>query len=195
MNKRIIVGLLSFLLIIALLITKSKYLIILTILTISINFFLKLYERLRIIKEEDDLEFELRKNSYELKFIYLILALIPTIGYFLNGKINYFQISVFWTIFAWEIISYFLLKNQKPIDFYIKDTEIVSADIFSRKWNIEKLEKIELNGLTNIIEFTFLNSSKLQLKRDSYSVEKINELIEICKRKKIGEINISDNLK
>ena len=195
MNKRIIVGLLSFLLIIALLITKSKYLIILTILTISINFFLKLYERLRIIKEEDDLEFELRKNSYELKFIYLILALIPTIGYFINGKINYFQISVFWTIFAWEIISYFLLKNKKPIDFYIKDTEIVSADIFSRKWNIEKLEKIELNGLTNIIEFTFLNSSKLQLKRDSYSVEKINELIEICKRKKIGEINISDNLK
>ena len=112
MNKRIIVGLLSFLLIIALLITKSKYLIILTILTISINFFLKLYERLRIIKEEDDLEFELRKNSYELKFIYLILALIPTIGYFINGKINYFQISVFWTIFAWEIISYFLLKNK-----------------------------------------------------------------------------------
>jgi hypothetical protein len=128
MNKRIIVGLLSFLLIIALLITKSKYLIILTILTISINFFLKLYERLRIIKEEDDLEFELRKNSYELKFIYLILALIPTIGYFLNGKINYFQISVFWTIFAWEIISYFLLKNQKPIDFYIKDTEIVTKN-------------------------------------------------------------------
>ena len=195
MNKRIIVGLLSFLLIIVLLISKSKYLIILTILTISINFFLKLYERLRIIKEEEDLEFELRKNSYELKFIYLILALIPTIGYLINGKINYFQISVFWTIFAWEIISYFLLKNQKPIDFYIKDTEIVSADIFSRKWNIEKLEKIELNGLTNILEFTFLNSSKLQLKRDSYSVEKINELIEICKRKKIGEINISDNLK
>jgi hypothetical protein len=136
-----------------------------------------------------------RQQSKSIRPIFVLLALTPTIGYFINGRFNIFQISLFWAIVLFDIIISILTNKLKPIAIVINGDEIELNNQFKTSRNLSLLKALTLNGFTDEIRMTFSNKSDLLIKRTDFSSADIQKLILICIEKSKETLTISDNLK
>jgi len=151
------------------------------------------FQKLAKLHLEGDLI--LRKQTKKLRLSFVILALIPTVGYFLNERFNFVQITVFSSIVVFEIITTLLTKKLKPISIVINGNNLVMNNLTTTHRNLSKLKKLTLNGLTNEIELTFVEEKKLNINRGEYNNSDIEQLIEFCVKQSKENLAISDNLK
>ena len=151
------------------------------------------FQKLAKIHLEGDLI--LRKQAKKIRLSFVILALIPTVGYFLNESFNFVQITVFSSIVVFEIITTLLTKKLKPISIVINGNNLVMNNLTTTHRNLSKLKKLTLNGLTNEIELTFVEEKKLNINRGEYNNSDIEQLIEFCVKQSKENLAISDNLK
>ncbi len=151
------------------------------------------FQKLAKIHLEGDLI--LRKQAKKIRLSFVILALIPTVGYFLNESFNFVQITVFSSIVVFEIITSLLTKKLKPISIVIDGNNLVMNNLTTTHRNLSKLKKLTLNGLTNEIELTFVEEKKLNINRGEYNNSDIEQLIEFCVKQSKENLAISDNLR
>ena len=168
---------------------------ILILFTTSLFFGYQVFEFQKLAKIHLEGDLILRKQTKIIRLSFVILALIPTVGYFLNERFNFVQITVFWSIVVFEIIITLLTKKLKPISIVINGNNLVMNNLTTTHRNLSKLKKLTLNGLTNEIELTFVEEKKLNINRGEYNNSDIEQLIEICVKQSKENLAISDNLR
>lgn len=140
-------------------------------------------------------DFILKRQSKMVRPLYILLALIPSVGYFINNRINFLQILLFWSIVIFDIVINVLTKRLKPIGIVIKEKKLILNDFRNTQRNLSQLKSMKLNGLTDEIEMTFVNEKRLYIKRSEYLTLDIDNLISICIDASQEQLSISDNLK
>ncbi len=151
------------------------------------------YYKIANIKFEGDLI--LRRQSKKVQPLLFFFAFIATRGFYLNDRINFLQLAVFWAIVIFEILIGIITKRLKPIGIIIKDNNLILNDSINTKRNLSQLNSLQLNGLTDEIKMTFVKEKKLYLKRSEYLALDIEDLISICIERSKEQLSISDNLK
>jgi len=170
----------------------SNYVII----VLTVLFFgYQVYQFLQITKNTPNGEIVFRQQSKSVRILFIILALIPSIGYFINGRFNILQISIFWSIVLFDIIVSILTNKLKPIAIVINGDRLELNNQSKTARNLSSLKAISLNGFTNEINMTFSDQSNLLINQNHFSKNDIQKLIDICIAKSRQALTISDNLK
>lgn len=137
----------------------------------------------------------LRKQSKKIRPIFILLALIPTVGFFINGRNYFLQILLFWSIVIFDIVISVITIRLKSIGIIVKANYLILNDFRNTKRNLSRLKSLQLNGLTDEIEMTFVTEKRLYIKCSEYLILGIESLISICIEKSEEQLSISDNLK
>ncbi len=137
----------------------------------------------------------LRRQTKSVRLIFILLALVPIVFYFINGRNYFLQILLFWSIVIFDIVIYVQTKRRKPIGIIIKEKNLILNDFRNTRRNLSQLKSMKLNGLTDLIEMTFVNEKRLYIKRSEYLALDIESLIAICIERSQEQLLISDNLK
>lgn len=137
----------------------------------------------------------LRRQTKKVRSLFILLALIPIVGFFINGRTNFLQILLFSSIVIYDILLSVLTRRFKPIGIVIKETNLVLNDFRNTKRNLRQLKGLKLNGWTDVIEMTFQDEKQLYIKRSEYSASDIVSLISICIERSDEQLSVSDNLK
>ena len=137
----------------------------------------------------------LRRQSKRVRLPLILLALIPTVGYFIDGKINFLQILLFWSIVIFDIYISVLTTRLKPIGIAIKEQNLILNDFTQTTRNLSQIKSMQLNGLTDEIEMTFVKERRVFIKRNEYLPLDIEHLIARCRERGQEQLTVSDNLK
>lgn len=173
-------------------IPNSRFIIICS----TIVFFgYQLFEFQRIAKKQIDGEVILRRKTKSVRPIFVFLAIVPTIGYFVDGRFNFLQIILFWFIVLFDIVTSILTNRFKPIAIVINGNILEMNTQRTVCRNLSKLKRLTLNGFTDEIQMTFVDENKLLIKRGEFDRLDIDRLIEICVERSKELLFISDNLK
>lgn len=155
----------------------------------------QIYLFIQIAKRSPTGEVVFRQQSKSISPIFVLLALIPTIGYFINGRSNIFQIATFWGIVLFDIAISILTTKLKPIAIAINGDKLEFNNQLKTSRNLSLLKALTLNGFTDEIRMTFSGERDLLINRTDFSSGDIQKLIAICVEKSKETITISDNLK
>lgn len=137
----------------------------------------------------------LRRQSKRVRLLFVFLALIPSVGYLIDGRINLPQIFLSWSIVIFDIVISVLTKRLKPIGIVIKEKNLIVNDFRNTTRNLSQLKSLKLNGLNDQIQMTFVNEKQLYIMRSEYLSLDIESLISICIERSQEQLSISDNLK
>lgn len=155
----------------------------------------QVYLFIQIAKRNPTGEVVFRQQSKSISPIFVLLALIPAIGYFINGRFNILQIATFWGIVLFDIAISILTTKLKPIAIVINGDKLEFNNQLKTSRNLSLLKALTLNGFTDEIRMTFSGERDLLINRTDFSSGDIQKLIAICVEKSKETITISDNLK
>jgi hypothetical protein len=140
-------------------------------------------------------DFIVRKQTKEVRIFLVFFALYPIVGYFIDGKINFIQILLGWSILLLDIVMYFMTSRLKPIGIVIKEDNLLLNDLTKTTRNLHELKSLTFNGLTEDIIMTFKTENKMLIKSSEYLQSDIKHLILLCIEKSKEQVFLSDNLK
>jgi len=170
---------------------SNSFVIVLTVLF----FGYLIYEFNSIANTKIEGDLILRRQTKMVRPLFILLALIPSVGYFINDRINFFQIVLSWSVVIFDIVTIVLTMKLKPIGMVIKEKKLILNDFRNTNRNLSQLKSMKLNGFTNEIEMTFVNEKRLYFNRSEYLAFDIQSLISICIDASQVQLSISDNLK
>ncbi|NNV53819.1 hypothetical protein [Limnovirga soli] len=154
-----------------------------------------IYEFNNIANTKIEGDLILRRQTKMVRPLFILLALIPSVSYFINNRINFLQILLFWSVVIFDIVISIFTKRLKPIGMVIKEKKLILNDFRNTNRNLSQLKSMKLNGLTDEIEMTFVNEKRLYINRSEYLAIDIESLISICIDASQEQLSISDNLK
>src|SRR5262245_30495848 len=64
-------------------------------------------------------EFVFNKQRHSIRYVFFLLAIIPTIGYFTSGTLNVVQATVFWSAMVFEVVTAIINHKLKPVGLVI----------------------------------------------------------------------------
>lgn len=155
----------------------------------------QLYIFFNLVNCKTDGEIIFRQQTKPIRLIFIISALISTVGYFINGKSIILQVTLFWGIVLFDIVSSVFTNKLKPIGMLINGNYLMLNNQWKTTRDLSRLKELHLNGLTDEIKMTFTNQRKLLLKQNEYKPSDIKQLIEICLYSSKEDLIISPNLK
>lgn len=137
----------------------------------------------------------LRRQTKRIRPIFILIAIFPTITYFINDRASLLQLFLSWSAVLFDVILTIQTTKLKPIGMVIKGKELLLNDFRNTKRDLGQLTSITLNGWTNVIELTFVNEKQLLINRNEYLPSDIESFIELCKERSEQELLISDYLR
>jgi hypothetical protein len=153
------------------------------------------YLFLQFTKNRSHGEIFFRQQKKSVRPLFVLLALIPTVGYFINGRFNILQVTVFWAIVLFDIITCILTKKLKPIALVINGNKLELNNQIKRSRNLSSLKALALDGFTDEIRMTFSDQHDLLFKRTDFSSSDIQKLIAVCSERSKEILTVSENLR
>lgn len=140
-------------------------------------------------------ELVFRKQKARVQKRFLLLALIPVVGYFINGKFNFLLFFFSASIVVFQIVLRFMIMKQHPIGIVIQDQTLQLNDFRRTKRKLDELKGIKLNNWNGQLELTFHPNKNLLINSKDYSKEDIDRFLMWCTTQHSSELELSDNLK
>lgn len=143
-----------------------------------------------------DGDFIFRRQKIRVSMIFFVIsALTPVTAFLFAGKFNFIPLVLSLTGLIAVIIITRLAKRLKPVGFVVAGDKLIVNKPGGISRNLNNLNGVKLNGLTEELILSFNQENRLVIQRDEYLPEDIERFVSICIEKSNGNLIVSDNLK
>ncbi|MCH6201091.1 hypothetical protein MMU07_16005 [Aquiflexum sp. LQ15W] len=139
-------------------------------------------------------ELFLRRQKKSFRKWTLALAVGGTILFFIGVPIPKWSMVLFWLIVLYECFLFLLVKNLNPITLVLDGYQLKFRGVINSHRNISGMTKIDHNGSSGGLRFSFKDENDIQIKKTDYLDSDIFQLIEICKERTKEDLVLSENL-
>ena len=93
-----------------------------------------------------------------------------------------------------SIIQYIIVKGKKIPSFFIEGNHLFVNDFNLRKYNLQDLQSIKLNGFTEVYTAEFNGKKKIKLNQDLFNEEAFNDFLAAMFNKSGHQVPLSENI-